>query len=116
VYHKTDEAGEAHLHLGLLAYWLVNTVRHKLKSSGIRSEWREIVRIMNTQKVVTTRVENDKNQTVRIRKCSKPREKVEIIYQALGYQQAPFIHRKSVVPKPPNLKNHSADLAKFMDG
>jgi hypothetical protein len=116
VYHKTDEASEAHLHLGLLAYWLVNTVRHKLKSSGIRSEWREIVRIMSTQKIVTTSVENDKNQIVRIRKCSKPREKVEIIYQALGYQQAPFIQRKSVVPKPPNLKNHTADLVKFMGG
>lgn len=116
VYHKTDEASQAHLHPGLMAYWLVNTVRHKLKSSGIHCEWREIVRIMNTQKVVTTSVENDKNQIVRIRKCSEPGNKVSIIYHALGYKQAPFIRKKSVVPKPPNLKNDTAESVKFMDG
>ncbi len=26
--HKNDDATLAHLHLGILAYWLVNTVRH----------------------------------------------------------------------------------------
>jgi transposase len=83
VYPKTDESSEAHLHLGLLAYWIVNT-----------------------QKIVTTSVENDKNQTVKIRKCSEPKEKVAFIYLALGYKQAPFIRKKSVVPKPPNLKNN----------
>jgi hypothetical protein len=29
VYHKTDTAAMAHLHLGLLAYWVVNTIRHQ---------------------------------------------------------------------------------------
>jgi len=48
VFHKSDEASEAHLHLGLLAYWVVNTIRHKLKQHGIHSSWKEIVRIMNT--------------------------------------------------------------------
>jgi hypothetical protein len=71
---------------------------------------------MNTQKVVTTSLENDKNQIVKIRKCSKLREKVGFIYLALEYQQAPFIRKKSVVPKPPNLKNNTAELLMFMDG
>jgi hypothetical protein len=88
IYHKTDEASEAHLHLGLLAYWLVNTIPHKLKSSGIHSEWREIVRIMNTQKLVRTSVENDKNQIVRIRKSSEPKEKVRLLYQACAHKDA----------------------------
>jgi transposase len=30
VYHKNDSSTMAHLHLGLLAYWLVNTIRHQL--------------------------------------------------------------------------------------
>ncbi|MCH7411817.1 IS1634 family transposase, partial [Belliella sp. DSM 111904] len=29
IYHKNDDATMAHLHLGILAYWLVNTVRHQ---------------------------------------------------------------------------------------
>ncbi|GHV62633.1 hypothetical protein FACS1894195_4730 [Bacteroidia bacterium] len=102
--------------LGLLAYWLVNTVRHKLKQQGIHSEWREIVRVMNTQKVVTTSVENDKNQIVRLRRCSEPNEKVGLIYQALGYRQAPFVRKKSVVPKLTNLKNNTTEPVRVMSG
>jgi hypothetical protein len=34
VFHKTDDACMAHLHLGLMAYWVVNTVRHQLKAAG----------------------------------------------------------------------------------
>jgi len=54
VFHQNDESTMAHLHLGLLAYWIVNTIRYQLKQKGITSNWREIVRIMNTQKCVTT--------------------------------------------------------------
>ena len=116
VYHKTDDASQAHLHLGLLAYWAVNTIRHKLKISGIHSEWREIVRTMNTQKLVTTTVENDKNQIIKIRKCSQPNEKVRLIYAALNYKLAPYLQRKSVVPKPPDPKNKTTEFQRFRDG
>jgi len=37
IYHKTDEATGAHIHLGLMAYWVVNTIRHQLKDKKIRS-------------------------------------------------------------------------------
>ena len=33
IYHKKDDATMAHLHLGLLAYWVVNTVRYQLKGT-----------------------------------------------------------------------------------
>jgi len=49
IYHKSDAGTMAHLHLGVLAYWLVNTIRCKLKALGIHSHWPEIVRIGNTQ-------------------------------------------------------------------
>ena len=49
IYHKTDEATIAHLHLGILAYWLVNTIRYQLKSKDITHCWKEIVWIGNTQ-------------------------------------------------------------------
>jgi len=50
----------AHLHLGLLAYWLVSTIHYQLKLQGINNNWSEIVRIMNTQKMGTTTIENHK--------------------------------------------------------
>src|SRR5450759_5773037 len=71
IFHKTDDASMAHLHLGLLAYWLVSTIRYQLKQQGIHHDWSEIVRIMNTQKSVTTTIENHKNETIQIRQCSQ---------------------------------------------
>jgi hypothetical protein len=105
IFHKSDDATLAHLHLGLLAYWIVNTVRFKLKQKDIKSEWREILRVMNTQKCVTTIVQNTREQWMSIRKCSEPEDKVIRIYDALKYKYAPFIRKKSVVPKPQIKKN-----------
>lgn len=116
IFHKTDKATEAHLHLGLLAYWVVNTVRHQLKQQGINSQWLEIVRIMNTQKCVTTTVQNVREQWINIECCSEPEEKAKRIYDALNYKYAPFIRKKSVVPKPPFLKNEPVEIIQFRSG
>jgi hypothetical protein len=110
VFHKSDDACMAHLHLGLLAYWVVNTVRHQLKAAGSNSQWREIVRVMNTQKCVTTIMTNDKLERISIRACSRPNTKVANIYDLLKLKHAPFIREKSVVPKLQNLKNRNIEI------
>jgi hypothetical protein len=69
-----------------------------LQQKDIKSEWHEIVRPMNTQKCVTTVVQNDREQWISIRKCSEPEDKVIRIYDTLKYKYAPFIRKKSVVP------------------
>jgi len=98
-YHQNDESTMAHLHLGLLAYWLVNTVRYQLKKEDIHSNWREIVRTMNTQKAVTTLAQNNHEDVIMIRRCSEPNQPVRKLYDALKYKYAPFVKRKSVVHK-----------------
>ena len=103
IYHKTDKASMAHLHLGLLAYWVVSTIRHQLKQKEINNEWSDIVRIMNTQKIITTTMDNDYDQQIVIRQCSEPTEQVSKIYTALKYKHKPFTRKKSVVP-PPEVK------------
>jgi hypothetical protein len=80
IYHKTDEASMAHLHLGLLAYWVVNTIRYQLKQKGIKNEWSDLVRILNSQKIVTTTMENKYDQQIVIRQCSEPTDAVTKIY------------------------------------
>lgn len=116
IFHKSDESTQAHLHLGLLAYWVVNTVQYKLRQKDIKSEWREIVRQMNTQKCVTTVVQNTRDQWISIRKCSEPEDKVIRIYDALKYKYAPFIRKKSVVPKPATQKNEVTQIYNLMTG
>jgi len=108
IYHKTDGATMAHLHLGILAYWLVATIRYQLKQQGEHSDWREIVRTMNTQKCVTTSIVNIKNETISIRQCTEPTMRAKRLYDILGYKHAPFVRRKSVVPPAEILKNDSS--------
>lgn len=108
IYHKTDEASMAHLNLGMLAYWLVATIRYQLKQKGINSDWREIIRRMNTQKCVTTSVVNIKQETISVRQCTVPTKEVKAIYDILNYKYAPFTRKKSVVPPAEILKNNSS--------
>jgi hypothetical protein len=98
IYHKTNEASIAHLHVGLLAYWVVNTIRHQLKQKGINTQWTDIVRTMDTQKLVATNLTNEFEQPIIIRQCSEPIEDVARIYEVLKYKHKPFARKKAVVP------------------
>ena len=116
----------AHLNLGLLAYWVVNTIRFQLKRSQettpvtetnsidnkqdnspaslsnqppINFCWKEIVRTLNTQKAVTTTAQNNYEEVILIRRCSEPNAKVQAIYDKLKYKSQPFTKRKFVVHK-----------------
>ncbi len=104
IYHKSDKSTMAHLNLGLLAYWLVNTVRCQLKSEGIRSSWKEIVRIGNTQKAITTTGYNKANEAITVRKCSQPIQKLKEIQEKLNIKNRPYTKLKSVVHKLKNQK------------
>lgn len=104
IYHKNDESTIAHLNLGLLAYWLVNTIRRQLKGNGINHSWTEIVRIGNTQKVITTTGYNKAGKEITVRKCSEPDTKLKALQTALKIKHRPFTKLKSVVHKP-KLKN-----------
>jgi len=99
IYHKNDESTLAHLNLGLLSYWLANTIRCQLKSNGIRHCWKEIVRIGNTQKVITTIGYNKANQEIKVRKCSQASQKLKELQAALEIKHRPFVKLKSVVHK-----------------
>lgn len=107
IYHKNDNATMAHLHLGILAYWLVNTIRYQLKAHNINSCWSEIVRIGNTQKVITTSGTNTYNKVVTTRKCSQPNENLSHIFTILKTKHQPFKKRKSVVHQPEKKKNET---------
>ena len=137
IYHKKDESSMAHLHLGLLAYWVVNTIRYQLKvgeakekaAAGTQAQaqeydsqnipvkynaqWKEIIRIMNTQKAVTTVSQNRYDEVIISHRCSEPTPKVEAIYRRLKYKAKPYTKRKFVVHKSEFLKMDAIDLYLF---
>jgi len=96
IHHQKDEFSEAHLYLGILAYTLVNTIRFRLKKHGIHHDWRNIVRIMNTQKAGTITMLQRNGKFMNIRVCSNPTIGAQEIYSAMGYKPMPF-HRKTFV-------------------
>ena len=73
-------------------------MRYQLKQKGNNKQWKEIVRTMNSQKIVTTTMEDKYEQRIEIRQFSEPSAEVEAIYQALRYRSKPFSRKKSVVP------------------
>lgn len=107
IYHQKDDSTMAHLHLGILAYWLVNTVRHQLKAKNIKHSWSEIVRIGNTQKIVETIGQNTYNKYIQIKRCTDPNEGLKKIYDALCIKHHPYTKRKSVVHKSEVKKNET---------
>jgi len=90
---------------------LVNSVRYQLKSQAIKSNWTEIVRITNTQKIITTYGQKTLNESIAIRRCFQPNENLESLYQKLGHKSQPFVKRKSVVHKPELKKTETHDYS-----
>ena len=110
IYHRKDDRSDAHLFMGLLAYWIVNTIRYRMKMINGKKEaeankdrkpgekrkhyptpyWTEIVRRMSTQKAVTTEAVNALGEKVEVRLCSTPKKEAADIYEMLGYKKMPF--------------------------
>lgn len=97
--HKSDENVDPHLFLEVLAYQVIATIRYQLKQKGITHDWRNIFRIMNTQKEIATTMKNKKGETILIKKCSTPTIEAKGIYDALNYKHNPYFMKKSVVPE-----------------
>ncbi len=112
IYHKNDLSTMAHLHLGLLAYWLVNSIRYQLKQSGIHDDWKEIKRKASTQKSVLTTAQNSYDKIIQIKRCTEPTADLQQIHNALKQQKSkPYRQIKFVVHKPPSEKNQTHTIA-----
>lgn len=96
VYHKSDDGTKAHLHLAILAYWVVSTSRYQLKKAGIHQEWSEVVRILSTHKIVSTRMQQTNEDWIEVRQCTQPEPVVTQIYETLNIIAIPCKRRKFV--------------------
>lgn len=96
IHHQNDERIESHIYLTLLAYQLVNTIRHMLKAKDIKHDWSNIVRLMNTQTLQTIILPTNK-KNMHISKPSKPIMEVQEIYNATNCKQTQTTIKKYVV-------------------
>ena len=96
VYHQNDERIESHIYLTILAYQLVNTIRHMVKNANINHDWKNIVRIMSTQTIQTIELPTDK-KSIHLRKPAKPIKEVQQIYDATNCTHTQTAIKKYVV-------------------
>lgn len=116
VYHKGDDGTKAHLHLAILAYWVVSTVQYQLRQQNVHTDWRDIVRILSTHKVVSTQMQRKEKSDVKIRQCTEPGEKVQTIYRMLDINGIPIRRKKYVVHPKDDSKKISTEIHEVKSG
>jgi hypothetical protein len=109
VFHQKDIYSESHIFGSITAYTIVHSIRYPLKAHGVHLDWSNIVRTMNTQKVITTTMKTKTGAIIRLKKCSEPEADVREICRMLKYKDRPFWQKKSVLPKNENQKMQIPD-------
>lgn len=90
VYHQKDDSIQAHLFLTLIACTIVQFIRYQLAKEDIHWSWKEIVRVMNTQKVITSEFSNKNKEWILLSSWSNPEQKAKKIYDALQLDYVPY--------------------------
>jgi len=96
VHHQKDHRVEAHIYLAMLAYQLVNTIRHMLKKENINLDWRNVMQIMKTQTIQSVTV-NAETKKVCLRKPARPMKEALDIYKATNTKSTIPTVKKYVV-------------------
>jgi hypothetical protein len=95
IYHRKQNRIEAHLFITLLAYQVLNAVRHNLNEKGLFMRWKTLRETMSTHVISTVKLKEDNNKSILIRTCSEPEFHHKDIYQALSVSSNPIPHRKA---------------------
>ena len=103
VYHKSDCGIKAHLNLAVLAYWIVSVTKYRLKLRKYPNiRWEEIIRIAQTQVVVTAEAKTEDGGRITVRQSTEAEEQLAAIYSLLDINSNPIGKNKSQVhPKSP---------------
>ena len=110
VYHKSDGGIKAHLHLAVLAYWVVSVTKYRLKLKQYPNvRWDEIMRIAQAQVVVTAEMDTEDGKRVSVRQSTEAEDELAVIYSLLEVTPNPIGKVKSVVPLKETQKNPPPD-------
>ncbi len=89
IHHQVTERVTGHLFITVLAYHLVHTIRLKLKQVNIHSSWSSLRNLLFPQNRVTVSMRCKNGETVHVRKSTRPEQKLQEIYSALGLRSHP---------------------------
>jgi len=89
IHHQITDRVAGHLFITVLAYHLVHTIRFRLKQVKIHISWSSIRKILVTQCRVTVSMLCRDGSTVHVRKSTRPEQRQQEIYTALGIESLP---------------------------
>ena len=97
IHHQKDKYIEPHIWLGVISYQVVNYIRKNLKNKQINHSWTTIVETMKSMQSSVTTVNNDKNEKLYIKLCTRPTKEQKEIFDALNFKARPFTRITKVV-------------------
>jgi transposase len=97
VFHQKENRSDAHIFVTLLAYHLLQSIRHSLKLKGLNLGWQHLRQRMSTHCRVTNRFKTSDGDLLFIRQCSEPEAFHKTIYDALGLHYRPCKTKKQLL-------------------
>jgi transposase len=94
VSHRAERRIEAHIFITVLAYHLLNAIRHRLRNAGFMMRWSTVRRRLSTHVLVSTTMKTKEGRTVYIRTPSNPELFHRDIYRALELRPSPIRRRQ----------------------
>ena len=99
VYHQKDAFIEPHIWLGIMAYQIVNYIRIELKNHNINHSWTTIVQKMESMQSSIVSVNNNNNEKIYAKLCTRPTTDQIRIFDALNFKHRPFVRKIKIVPQ-----------------
>jgi len=95
VFHSKSTRIKAHLFITVLAYHLLNAIRHRLREHDYVARWSTIRQMLSTHVMSTISMKTEKGTSISIRAASTPEVEQRDIYRALGLRLSPLPRRRS---------------------
>lgn len=83
VYHHNDARTDGHLFVSVLAYYVVHTLRTRLKAEGVNDSWTALRDVLSGQIRITATMQRRDGRTIHVRKASRPEPALQRLYGAL---------------------------------
>ncbi len=99
IYHQIDEFIEPHIWLGIIAYQIVNYIKTAMKDHNITYSWTKIVEKMKSMQSSIVSVNNNHNEKIYVKLCTRPTADQAAIFDALNFKHRPFVRKTKVVPQ-----------------
>jgi transposase len=97
VFHHKEHRTEGHVFITVLAYQLVQAIRHKLKAAGEHASWASLREVLSVQQRITATFRQRDGRTLHVRKATAAKPALRRIYDALDIYSAPGGVRKHTV-------------------